>query len=283
MRIRPAILLALATAAALRITAAQEAATVTPGPRANHGMTYDEHSGLVLMFGGMNAHARLGDFWAWDGRLWHMLSNGGPAPRDAAVLAYDSKRRRTILFGGRGTSESSPALVLDDTWEWDGVAWNEKPVSGPSMLRPIGAYDKRRERLVVYGGLAATGETRGQPAADTWEWDGERWSRRSNAGIEGVPNHMVYDERRKKVVIVQDSTMWCWDGLEWRRVTDRQDSPVFTAPKGMPDRSGYALAYDARRKRVVLFGGTGAQGRTGEMFGDTWEWTGTTWVRVDGR
>jgi hypothetical protein len=246
-------------------------------------MTYDEHTGLVLMFGGMNAHARLGDLWSWNGRIWRRLSDGGPAPRDSAVLAYDSKRRRTILFGGRGTSESSPGRVLDDTWEWDGVAWNEQPVSGPSMLHPIGAYDKRRERLVVYGGLATAGEKHGQSPADTWEWDGERWSRRSNAGIEGVPNHMVYDERLKKVVIVQHSTLWCWDGLEWRRATDRQDGPAFTAHKGILARSGYALAYDARRKRVVLFGGTAAEGHAGEMFDDTWEWTGTAWVRVDGR
>ena len=38
-------------------------------------------------------------------------------------------------------------------------------------------------------------------------------------------------------------------------------------------RSGHAMAFDAVRKRVVLFGGSAI----GTLFGDTWEWDGTMW------
>jgi len=40
-----------------------------------------------------------------------------------------------------------------------------------------------------------------------------------------------------------------------------------------PSRSGYAMAYDSIRGRVVVFGGTGA----GTTLADTWEWDGLSW------
>lgn len=42
-------------------------------------------------------------------------------------------------------------------------------------------------------------------------------------------------------------------------------------------RSGYALAYDANRDVVVLFGG---QDSTSKKLGDTWEWLKGTWNRI---
>src|SRR2546427_652082 len=49
---------------------------------------------------------------------------------------------------------------------------------------------------------------------------------------------------------------------------DRTDRPE--------PRMGPAMAYDAARGRVVLFGGSGASG----PLGDTWEWDGTSWSQV---
>ena len=42
-------------------------------------------------------------------------------------------------------------------------------------------------------------------------------------------------------------------------------------------RSGHAMAFDAVRKRVVLFGGSAI----GTLFGDTWEWDGEDWTQVE--
>jgi hypothetical protein len=46
------------------------------------------------------------------------------------------------------------------------------------------------------------------------------------------------------------------------------------AADGPSPRNGAALAYDARRERVVLFGGSGASP-------ETWEWDGARWTRRD--
>jgi hypothetical protein len=46
------------------------------------------------------------------------------------------------------------------------------------------------------------------------------------------------------------------------------------AADGPSPRNGAAAAYDARRERVVLFGGSGASN-------ETWEWDGVRWMKRD--
>jgi hypothetical protein len=58
-------------------------------------------------------------------------------------------------------------------------------------------------------------------------------------------------------------------------------TPAATAqePPGKPGaRWGHAMAYDAARDRVVLFGG--ALSRE-QYVADTWEWNGASWTRID--
>jgi galactose oxidase-like protein len=47
---------------------------------------------------------------------------------------------------------------------------------------------------------------------------------------------------------------------------------------GPSPRGGHALAYDAARQRVVLFGGSNALGSI--RFNDTWEWDGAEWTQI---
>ena len=48
-------------------------------------------------------------------------------------------------------------------------------------------------------------------------------------------------------------------------------------PGELTARSGHAMAYDAARQRVVLFGGR--NGSTTMASNDTWEWDGATWIQ----
>ncbi len=87
---------------------------------------------------------------------------------------------------------------------------------------------------------------------------------------------MVYDSSRSRVVLFggflgtngpKTDETWEWDGSVWLNVTPvGSNSP---AP-----RSSHALAYDAARQRVVLFGGSISNTNN---FSDTWEWDGTRW------
>jgi len=62
---------------------------------------------------------------------------------------------------------------------------------------------------------------------------------------------------------------WEYDGRRWVRM----ETP--TAPEG---RFWHAMAYDAARRRVVLFAGGNLVGRD-QVFSDTWEWDGRRWTR----
>lgn len=65
---------------------------------------------------------------------------------------------------------------------------------------------------------------------------------------------------------------WAWDGNDWTQLADF----------GPPVRRGHALAYDANRKCVVLFGGISGPDSQGDMhyLNDTWEWDGKTWTQM---
>ena len=41
-------------------------------------------------------------------------------------MAFDSARKVTVLFGGGSYN--------GDTWEWNGSAWTQRVVSGPSLV-----------------------------------------------------------------------------------------------------------------------------------------------------
>src|SRR2546421_3913504 len=57
---------------------------------------------------------------------------------------------------------------------------------------------------------------------------------------------------------------WVWGGRSWSRVDGKGPSPRFAA----------AMAYDAARSQVVLFGGLPA----GDLSGETWTWDGHAWT-----
>lgn len=90
---------------------------------------------------------------------------------------------------------------------------------------------------------------------------------------------LAYHEARDRVVLFGGAaggftgTMladtWEWDGRSW---IERQPA-TSPGPLGL-----HAMAYDAGRQRVVLFGGTDLP--RGTPRNDTWEWDGSSWTEV---
>jgi hypothetical protein len=140
-------------------------------------MVFDASRDRVVLFGGSGAAPAgqrppiLGDLWEFDGTAWAQRPARGPSSRMGMGAAYDSKRGRTIIFGGVGESG-----FLGDTWAWDGSEWTKLADTGPEP-RAMGylAYDKARDRVVLFGGR------KGFPNGDlndTWEFDGKQWVKR---------------------------------------------------------------------------------------------------------
>lgn len=180
--------------------------------------------------------------------------------------------------------------------------WQLLAAAGPNARWGNGiAYDERRQRVTIYGGWSDTSDTNGHwPLNDTWEWDGNSWSRISNARVDGafqagaaplawIEFGMTYDSRRERVIthggytngnpdncgavdrlLSASRATWQWDGAHWQPVTCDG-----------PEAINIELAYDGARDRVVMIGGVvdPPPSRIGSKYG-TWELNGNSWLRV---
>jgi hypothetical protein len=146
---------------------------VAPSPREGSAMIYDTVRGVSVLFGGLATSAfgvtpaPQNDTWEWDGAAWHRRMIGGPPARLGHVMAYDSARAVTVLFGGANGS-----FFSGEVWEWNSDTWRRRLLPGPPpRSRHAMSYDPVRSRLVLFGGTDEFG-----PLADTWEYDGTAWT-----------------------------------------------------------------------------------------------------------
>lgn len=108
------------------------------------------------------------------------------------------------------------------------------------------------------------------------------WTRLANGLAIRQYHAIAYDAARARTVlfggrgnptsssdpVAMDDT-WTWDGSRWSRATPA------VSPTG---RFYHAMAYDALRQRVVLFGGR-LDTQSSASSNETWEWTGAAWLR----
>ena len=291
-----------------------------PGPRAGHAMAY--HAGLraiCLVSGDRDGtDVTREEPWLWDGRSWTTRA-GGQAPGSTTLrgAASDPERKSILIFGGLtilGPRKYGPPS--SELWELDAKgAWRRRTPSGPEpgpRHHHAVAFDSRRGRLVVYGGI----DDKENWPQDVWEWDRERWHHLQPDVNPGERAHhaMAYDSTRG-VIVLRGGTRrergnyptdtWEWDGRAWRmaaadgpgpgngyrmaydaerRVTvlfggetcvwDGKSWTRLTPPASPPDRAVHGLAYDPSRQRVVLYGGSRENGR----LNDLWEWDGRNWT-----
>lgn len=248
-----------------------------PSYRTLPAAAFDTRRGVLVVYGGIGPvnGNRYGDVWEWDGRQWTERNVSTPGARDHHAMAYDEARGVTVLFGGQDANRAMPR----GTWTWNGTTWSlVDSTSGPGgLVHHAMAYDARRGRLVLFGGFGRDGVYSGE----TWEWDGQRWSRVATTGPAARARHrMAYDVARGMIVLHGGTLAprpgqsgfdyagdtWGWDGVTWREIT-----------KDGPRRDVHAIAFDARRSRLVLHGGGSPDGQNSA---ETWELDGSTWRPV---
>lgn len=253
-------------------------ASVAEGPRWRNfaAIAFDAKRRQLVLHGGVKpGGADLDDTWLWDGRRWMEAPGPGPGPREGAAMAFDSKRDRVVLFGGAHGDEA-----LGDTWEWDGAKWSRVATTGPSPRFP-GAFalDAARGQVVFFGGHRADGQ-RFETLDDTWTWDGKAWTQVVEMSTKPSARdgaRAVFDPAGQRVLLFGGAELeggrphpladtWSWNGTAWRQL----------ATDGPPPRAHAAMAWDAKRGRLVLTGGSGGPN---SILGDTWEFDGTRWRR----
>lgn len=245
----------------------------SPPGRYTHGLAYDTHRGVAVLFGGDSPtnSPRANDTWEFNGTNWIQVTPTQSPPGRANIdqaLVYDSVRKRVVLFGGLGASG-----YLSDTWEYNGATWMQIVGQSPQKRDSHAmVFDSQRGVTVLFGGYSSSGAR----LNDTWEYTGTWHQVSTPQSPTGRYHHaMAYDAGRNRVVLFGglDSSntvlgdTWEYDGTTWHAVTPAQSPPA---------RHNHSMAYDSRRGVVVLFGGENNSG----LFTDTWEYNGVTWQQV---
>jgi hypothetical protein len=212
----------------------------------------------ILLFGGVDGSAVLGDTWVLDAPPnagWRQLQTGtAPAIRFNHAMAANPQGSSVYLFGG-----TDSAVRYGDFWTFSVGSgnWQQITAGNAPPARDIHAmtFGSVRRKLVLFGGRDAAGTA----LADTWEFDiaSSTWARRTPATQprQRVNHVLVYDSVRQRTVLIGGydwagtflSDIHEWDGIRWAQRTP--------ATQGIPEAENMAGAFDSRTGRTVLFGG----------------------------
>ncbi len=276
-----------------------------PGQRLGHALAMDTQNDALLLFGGkMPGNEALNDLWSYQNEMWMKVCPGGthceqvPAKRYDHAMAFDNQRKKLVIFGG-AAPDGYTTQTLGDLWEWDGETWDlrcdgvpESDVCDPAPSARSDqsmVFDSIRNRIVMYGG-----DLVGEPyySDELWEWDGESWDLRCDGiPVEDVCDtkpsgryslEMTFDSGRGRTIVFGghdggsgggiQSDLWEWDGTTWekRGETTKYDNTWGTVPDA---REMHTMAYDERRKRIMMFG---AFSWSSEGY---YGWNGVSWDR----
>ncbi len=293
------------TKAALKLTLPQWVLRTTngPSPRYANAMAYDSGRGVTVMYSGGYVDAAFGytgygDLWEWDGsrwrqrttynwtNAWHQVAGGywqpiygdTPAARMQHAMAYDSRRGRVVMFGGRGSDGHEYGdYQFNDTWEWDGTRWYFRTTNGPpATFNHHMGYDPIRGVTVLYGGFGAN-------PTIVWEWDGTQWTAISPTN--GPTSY--YQEDASPVFDTYLATVflgpsfdgfypryyWTWDGHDWHpRAPGFEYFDYYTPQYG-------EMVYDTYRHRSFHHGGLDSGiGTTGSSTSGYYDSASDSWT-----
>jgi hypothetical protein len=264
-------------------------------------MAHSEARGRTVVFGGRQTATPSDELWEWDGMGWtQACGNGttcsGPSARSEAAMAYDNKRDRIYLFGGRqngGNCSGAPDSMCGDLWSWNGASWSNECTTcyssgGPTPRKWAAmAYDATRDHLLLGGGEQGGGSLGGcgnySDCDDLWRWNGSDWSQLCGSPTActnidtRVLHTMAFDSKRRRTLSFgydfPAHQAWEWDGASWREACWEGGA----CPTN--NHSEFAMAYHRTNDRVVTFGGY-AFGDPYVNHANTWEWNGNRWDTV---
>lgn len=187
---------------------------------------------------------------------------GDPSSRRGTELAFDPVRGETVMFGG------NDGTLRDETWIWDGVAWQlRQPPVRPSPREDVAmTWDSVHQRVLLFGGFGSLGAT----FLDLWAWDGSTWTQLMPSTPSLGQNQsysLVHDPLRDRVVLLSESSgsvnLSEWNGTSWTNVTP-------TSPWPLPNFFSSAV-FDPLSARTVYYAPTAGTPRL-------WRWNGTAWT-----
>ena len=270
-----------------------------PSRRSYGSMVYDSVRQRAFSFGGSvgSNDNFLNDSWEWDGAGWSLVCptatcTTSPTARSRGALAYHPGRQRALYFGG--LVGPTPGTTTNETWEWSGATkvWTKVCPTATCTTTPTArvdtamAYHAGRGRIVLVGGSAGADEIwelYWNTVSASWQWNQICLAGSCGTAPTGRSAHaMAYDSDRGRIVLYGGNSVTgdeTWE-LGWNSLTSTWSWTKACAAgvcgPGRLYRPG--MAYDAARRRTVLFGDVfGAEEADG-----TWEWDGSHWTKICG-
>lgn len=170
-----------------------------------HAMAYDLESNRMILFGGTAAYSDvpLAETWSFSQDAWTRLTPvSSPPARSFHAIAYDTESDRIVIFGGRGNSSTT----LGDTWSYDYNTnrWTgmRPPFAPPPRFDAAATYDKRLDRIVLFGGTNVSG----QASNDTWAYDlnANTWAKLASPNdptLRRYGHSMACDSRADRIIL----------------------------------------------------------------------------------
>jgi hypothetical protein len=128
-----------------------------PEPRCGHSLAFDEETGTVVLFGGIDEGGRsLGDTWLFDGSSWQPVSGPAPPARRYAAFGFDPDLKACVLNGG--SEDDAGQRGFGDTWQFRDRTWTRLGKDFDTITHDDHAlaYHRTAKRLVMFGGLSGT-------------------------------------------------------------------------------------------------------------------------------
>lgn len=242
---------------------------VSPSPRSDSAVAYDGTDDIVLLVGGFDGSAYLGDEWYYSFRndVWTPLSSTvRPSPRADGRMVYDPSQKLFLLFGGNDFSGPNFTFHhLGDTWgyEWTREMWFPiaTEVSPSARDYPIFVHDSAAGEFLVFGGYGNY-----TFLGDIWAFNTTRrqWVDITTAGGP-APRFAAmggYDIQHEALVVFSGASK---EGLKADTWFFRYPPPIIGALLAAPVAPvmGQSVEFE-----VVIHGGSGNLAREEWSFGD---------------
>ena len=253
-----------------------------PGARGGAGMAFAAGRGVAVVFGGYRSPGALCETWEWNGATasWRLASDpactdtDGPSARRLSHAMADLGND-VVMFGG--TVQTGSAFTRSNAlFRWDGTTWNalcdadcQSQSGGLPVPRSstalVHVQQGAQDVLFLFGGSSDAG-----PLNDSWQFDlaTSRWSElcttavcRASAPSARSKHGAAFDPVRGRVVVHGGcSDQSCAAPLHDVHEYDPSSDVWRTAPPSFapayPDaKSDFGMAFDAKRGRIVEFGG----------------------------
>jgi len=203
--------------------------------------------------------------------------------RNAHSMVYHSQDSLVYVFGGADERQVLGDLLVLKDRSWRKVIANTSPQ--PRTFASM-CYDTKHDRVILFGGskvLFGIEPDQENLLNDTWQYKDSEWQQisinsRPKARAEMA---MAYDENRNVTVLFGGYTIEKGEYVKLGDTWELHDNEWHLMSKtGPTQRNGASMVYHPKDETVLLFGGSTVDRQYGNGKGETWQWDGKEWYRL---